>query len=470
MTKRTLLFITTFIFIDFSYGQKTIISGNIKNLTANSIKCTFLPNTVIEKPIAITIPVTEGKFIQELSITKATFLSFEEGKNYYGGFIQPGDSIVITYNASSLKNTLLFYGKGREKFILTDSVMQLRSAFNDESEKIKNLPFPVDYLFNKIDSLQNKLVQRLSSYKLLMNRETFDLLNSLIKANVLRTKYNGAISIFGNTYDSILKKQQSRLTASSKRAIQDLLKFDGNLSYSYFYTSNVASIFSAYYDENIKPKIGDKLQSKYSYLSKRLPLKLRPPVLLLFIEREIRQNKEADIESIIGLSFPSLHDSTYKKFITQKLTDARALKNGMPAPDFSLENTKGEKINLSSFKGKVIYFDFWFAACVPCYKLFDDIKAVKEYFKTDSNVVFLTVSVDNSEVWEKALQKFNIPGYHAFTENKFRDHPVIKTYNVNEYPTTYLIDKKGEIFNINPSHDPDELKKEIEAALMSDSN
>lgn len=141
MTKRTLLFIATFIFIDLSYGQKTIISGNIKNLTANSIKCNFIPNSVLGKPMAITIPVIEGKFIQGLSITKTTFLSFEEGKNYYGGFIQPGDSIVITYDASSLKNTLSFYGKGKEKFILTDSVMQLRSAFNDESEKIKNQPF-----------------------------------------------------------------------------------------------------------------------------------------------------------------------------------------------------------------------------------------------------------------------------------------------------------------------------------------
>jgi peroxiredoxin len=470
MTKRTLLFIATFIFIDLSYGQKTIISGNIKNLTANSIKCNFIPNSVLGKPMAITIPVIEGKFIQGLSITKTTFLSFEEGKNYYGGFIQPGDSIVITYDASSLKNTLSFYGKGKEKFILTDSVMQLRSAFNDESEKIKNQPFPVDYLFNKIDSLQNKLVWRLISYKPLMSTESFNLLNSLIKAYALRTKYNGAIGIFGDAYDSILKKQQSRLTTSSERAIQNLLKFDGSLSYSYFYTSNVASIFSAYYDENIKPKIGDNLQSKYNYLSKQLPLKLKSPVLFLFIEREIRQNKDAAIESIIEQSFPFSKDSTYKKFIAQKLTDARALKNGMPAPDFSLENTNGEIVYLSSFKGKVIYMDFWFAACEPCHKLFNDIKSIKEYFKTDSNIVFLTISVDNIEVWKKALLKFNIPGYHAFTENKFRDHPVIKAYNVTGYPTTYLIDKKGKIFNINPSHNPDELKKEIEAALMTECN
>ncbi len=468
MKKLTTILILTFFLFDTSYGQKTIISGNIKNLTANSIKCNFVPNTVLEKLVAITIPVTDGKFSQTLHITKTTLLSFEEGKNYYAGFIQPGDSIVIAYDAAKLKNTLTFSGKGKEKFLLSDSINQLRSIINDENAK--NQPFPVDYLFNKIDSFENKLVQRLISYKPLMSTESFKQLNACIKANVLRTKYNGALSAFGDAYDNILKKQQSRLTTTSKRAIQNLLKFEDNLSHSYFYTSNVASILSAYYDENIKPELGDNLQSKYSYLNRKLPLNLKSPVLLLFIEREIRQNKDATIESIIGQSFPFSKESTYKKFITQKLTDARALKNGIPAPDFSLENVNGEKIQLSSFKGKVIYMDFWFAACSPCHKLFDDIKSVKEYFKSDSNVVFLIVSVDNSEVWKKALMKFNIEGYHAFTENKFRDHPVIRKYNVNEYPTTYLIDKTGGIFNINPSHNPDELRKEIEAALMTESN
>jgi peroxiredoxin len=466
MPKQAFSFFVLFVFSNALYGQKAIISGNIKNLTTNSIKCSFIPNTVLEKPVAITIPVTEGKFIHTLTITETTFLSFEEGNNYYGGFIQPGDSIVITYDAAKLKNTLSFSGKGKEGFILIDPILQLRSVFNDESEKIKNHPFPVDYLFNKIDSLKNKLVQRLHAYKPLMSTESFNLLYAFVEANVLRSKYNGVLNIFGDAYDDVPKKHPSRLTTISKRAIQDLLKFDGNLSYSYFYTSNVSNILSVYYDDNIRPRTRDDLQSKYNYLNNHLPLKLKSPVLYLSIAKDIQQNKGAAIDSIIEQSFPFSKDSTYKKFITQQLVDARALKVGIPAPDFSLENTNGEKVSLSSFKGKVIYIDFWFAACVPCHKLFKDIRSVKEYFKSNSNVIFLTVSVDNNEVWKNALTKFNIEGYHAFTENKFRDHPVIRTYNVKGYPTTYLIDRNGKLFNLQPSHNPDELRKEIEAALM----
>ena len=92
------------------------------------------------------------------------------------------------------------------------------------------------------------------------------------------------------------------------------------------------------------------------------------------------------------------------------------------------------------------------------------------WVKLDSNVVFLTVSIDSRNIWEKALKKFIIQGYHVYTENKFREHPIIKSYDVTEYPTTYLIGRDGTITSIDPSHNSDELKSEIERALGTESN
>jgi peroxiredoxin len=465
MKKHTILLVLALLFSIISYGQKARVSGYIKNLNANSIKCNIIPNRVSEKIVAVTIPVAQGRFSQELLITETKFLSFEEGSNYYGGFIQPGDSIEINYDATGLKTTLSYSGRGKEKFILSDAINQIRLAFSDESEKIKGTDFPIDYLFNKIDSLQNSLDRQLKSFKTSMSNESFNLLYAYIKANVLRTKYNGAISIFGDSYDNILKKHQAKLTPSSIKAIKTLLNLDNDLFYSYLYVSNVASILSAYYDDNIKPAVGNDIKEKYSRLAEALPSGLKPPVFYLMIERDIRQNKDSAIELTIDQSFPHIKDSAYKRLLAQKLVDARSLKNGMAAPAFSLENEKGEKINLASFKGKVVYLDFWFAACGPCHKLFNVIKPVKEYFKSDTNVVFLIVSIDDKETWNKALRKYKIQGYHAFTENTYREHSIIKAYNVLEYPTTYLIDKNGKLLNTEPSRKADELRKEIELAL-----
>ena len=472
MTRYIFSFIVFFVFLNTGYGQKTKISGSINNLqNGHSIKCSFIPSSLLNDILAITIPVTEGKFSYQLEIKKTTFLSFAEDKNYYAGFVEPGDSIVISYDAANLKNTLLFSGKGNEKFNLLQDINKIRSSLNPECTVAKNKPFPVDYLFSKIDSAQKKLFEQLSFAKSFMSKESFEQMNSCLAATVLSTKYFGLQDIFGDSYNNILLKHLSKLSAASKLKLQNLLKFNDSYSNSFFYLKAVYNVLSIHYESNILPTSPtNSLTKKYNYLEKMLPENLKSPVLFLFLKNEIKNTDNAAIEPIIKQSFPLLKDSTYKNNILDALAVSRKLKNGSGAPDFSLEDKAGSKINLASFKGKVIYLDFWFAACTPCHKLFEETKAAKEYFKLDSNVIFLTVSIDSRDVWENALKRFTIQGYHVFTENKFRDHPIIKSYNVTEYPTTYLIGKNGIILNINPPHNSDDLKKEIETALRTESN
>ncbi|MEJ7830682.1 MAG: TlpA disulfide reductase family protein [Segetibacter sp.] len=472
MSKQAFSFIVFLVFLNASYGQKTMISGSIKNLpNRHSIKCSFIPGSVLEEISAITIPVIEGKFSRQLDIKKTIFLSFAEENNYYAGFIEPGDSIVISYDAADLKNTLSFSGKGNEKVNLLQSLNKVRSDLNTESNVAKNSPFPVDYLFSKIDSVQEKLCEQVLSAKSSMNSESFKQVNSYLSSIVLSTKYFGIQDIFGDSYNNILVKHHSKLSAASKLNLYNLLKFQGSYSNSYFYIKAVYNVLSVHYESNIlATSPTNSLTNKYNYLGKMLPGNLKYPILFLFLKNEIRTTNNESIEPIIKQSFLSLQDDRYKENILNALAVSRKLKIGSQAPDFSLEAKDGTKVNLGSFKGKIIYIDFWFEACTPCHKLFEETKAAKEHFKPDSNVIFLTVSIDSRDVWEKALKKFNIQGYHVFTENKFRDHPIIKLYNVTEYPATYLIGKNGIILNINPSHNSDELKKEIETALLTKSN
>lgn len=359
MARHILSFVAFFVFLNTSYGQKTIISGSIKNLPdRHSIKCSFIPSSVLEDISAITISVIEGNFSHQLNIKKTSFLSLGEDKNYYAGFIQPGDSIVISYDAADFTNTLSFSGKGSQKFNLLQPINKIRSDFNPEITVAKNKSFPVDYFFSKIDSAQKKLSEQLLSSKSFMNNESFKQANSYLVSTVLSTKYFGLQDIFGDSYNNILLKQQSKLSAASKLNLHNLLKFNDSYSNSYFYVKAVYNVLLIHYESNVLPTSPDNsLAKKYNYLQKMLPSNLKSPILFLFLKNEIKNTNNVTIEPIKKQSFPLLKDSGYKRNILTALAVSRKLKNGSQAPDFSLEDKDGNKVNLAFFIGKVIYID-----------------------------------------------------------------------------------------------------------------
>ena len=49
---------------------------------------------------------------------------------------------------------------------------------------------------------------------------------------------------------------------------------------------------------------------------------------------------------------------------------------------------------------------------------------------------------------------------------KERAHPILSDYKIQGYPTTFLIDKNGNIFLARPATDPAELQNQIQEALQ----
>lgn len=112
---------------------------------------------------------------------------------------------------------------------------------------------------------------------------------------------------------------------------------------------------------------------------------------------------------------------------------------GEKALDFIVTDLRGKTIKLSELKGKVVVLNFWFTKCGPCVQEMPTLNAlVKEYKNKD--VVFLAITFNKKGVVENFLEETDFNYTIAANAND-----VISMYGVQSYPTSIVINKKGEI-------------------------
>jgi cytochrome c biogenesis protein CcmG/thiol:disulfide interchange protein DsbE len=112
------------------------------------------------------------------------------------------------------------------------------------------------------------------------------------------------------------------------------------------------------------------------------------------------------------------------------------------APSFSLTDTKGKKVSLSEFKGKVVILDFWATWCAPCRKEIPDfIELYKQY--GSKRFQMIGISLDQGGIKDVIpFMKDHGISYPILIGNR----AVASQYGgIRGIPTTFVIDKKGNI-------------------------
>jgi len=146
--------------------------------------------------------------------------------------------------------------------------------------------------------------------------------------------------------------------------------------------------------------------------------------------QKLTQGIEPDAFAVHPTSVPSQEDPV--------ATEAPKVQ----APDFSMEDGKGNRISLSDFRGKPVILNFWASWCGPCKSEMPAFEEAWENHGEEIHFMMVNLTDGGQETREAAdtfLQKngYGFPVYYdVFMEGA-------AAYRVLSIPATYLIDADG---------------------------
>ena len=123
---------------------------------------------------------------------------------------------------------------------------------------------------------------------------------------------------------------------------------------------------------------------------------------------------------------------------------------GKIAMDFTQNDTLGNPVTMSSFRGKYLLIDFWASWCGPCRAENPNVVKVFNRFK-DKGFHILGVSLDREgqkDKWLKAIHDDKLEWTHV-SDLKFWDNAVSKQYGIKAIPQNLLLDPTGKIIGKN---------------------
>ena len=177
-------------------------------------------------------------------------------------------------------------------------------------------------------------------------------------------------------------------------------------------------------------------------------------------------NNFASILALINLGsideyfdlYKSTNDSLLKYYpennwtsnIKQELKVKESTAIGAIAPNFTINDTKGNPVSLSSFRGKYVLIDFWASWCKPCRDANPNLVRLYNKYKSQGFEIIgislddTTKSINEKANWINAIEKDNIE-WIQLSDLIGSESESAKIYGVKSIPSTFLIDKNGEI-------------------------
>lgn len=418
--------------------------------------------------------ITNGEFKIVLSdlngIAYCRLIGFKWPRLYLDNYlIEPGDSIYITAHTGEFRKTdnmnqhgLAFTGNHPAKFRAIFSIEGFLRGYTNAlltAGPPSNDPYiSIDALIEKQEKkmLSEACLTLLEGWREKISSKAFELL----KADICYNKEIGKLISIGFAWNDCRHQADSTVC---RKNIRDYFQEHCWNETALAETTEQARWLSVAYQEFLTRRTLLSVSLQHSQPAITSALDYIP--MINKIPGRYKEKTMVNLASVFVISgLPVIHLEQFINEVAKNQTDpwlqlqikdiSKKMLKDSPVYDFSLPDASGKKISIQSFKGKAVLIDFWFTGCKPCQILAKQMRTIKEKLKADTNIVFMSICVDQQkEKWLNSLKSglyTDKESVNLYTDNLGVDHPLITNYSITGYPKLLLVGADGKLFNANP--------------------
>lgn len=449
------LFAFAFTFLSFISIAQVIITGKIVDIPQDVDLYVFYYNNPIEnEEIESTRvrPDKGGNIKLEISCSNETPAYLQIGEQRINIYLLPKTDISFIADYNDLYKSIKFTGKNSadNNYLAAEFLEGFYDKSNVYSQFEDELEFKL--LVDSLESVNKEFLQNYGIQKLSIGFKNY--ISNKIKYQYINTRWMDRVGYDPTTSQLDLNKPVS------ENFFNFLKSLDLNDETAYDNSSYIIALNRYLYELHDKkieiPKEvsdSDRLRYKATVRFEKRKALFKNKVLdvqLTLLIRDYLEDMSKD-RTLAGELLSNYRNSCsspdYISLIDKLYKNSLKFSPGNLAPDFELQELNGNKVSLSSLKGKVVFMDFWATWCVPCLASMPNTLKLIDKFKDNEDVIFLFVNVsDNMESWEIYLQENNLPGINLYAD-KEQSKNIRDRYNISGIPRYILIDKDGKFID-----------------------